>query len=111
MNCWRVIIQPRADSAALTAFAWIAERSPEAAARWLVGLRETIAKLANGPTFHPLAIEESARFGFPIREATYGRRRGVYRILFSVEAEVISILAIRHSAQNTLESLAEDEEA
>ncbi len=103
MSRFRVIIQPRAEAAALAAFAWLAERSPEAAARWLNGLRKAIAKLADGPTIHPFAVEESERFGLPIRQALYGRRRGVYRILYTVEADVISVLAIRHSAQDTIE--------
>lgn len=109
MTRYRVIIQPRAEAAALAAFAWIAERSPDAAARWLAGLRRAIVKLVNNPTLHPPAIEESERFGLPIRQALYGRRRGIYRILYNVEGEVISVLAIRHSAQDTIESITVDE--
>jgi len=99
VNRFVIVIQPRADAATLEAFTWIAERSPAAAARWLTGLRKAIAKLAEGPLRHPVALEESERFGLVIRQSLYGRRRGVYRILFSVEADVISVLAIRHSAQ------------
>ncbi len=108
MSRYRIIIQPRAEAAALTAFAWIAERSPEAAARWMAGLRKAIDKLASGPTRYPIAIEESERFGIPIRQALYGRCRGVYRIFYTVGADVISVLAIRHSAQNTMESLTDE---
>lgn len=99
MSRHRVIIQPRAEAEALAAFDWIAERSPDAADRWLTGLRKTIAKLTDDPTLHPLAAEASERFGLPIREALHGRHRGVY----TVEGDVISILAIRHSAQDELE--------
>jgi len=51
----------------------------------------------------PLAVEASERFGLPIREALYGKRPGVYRILYTVDDDVISVLAIRHSAQDELE--------
>jgi len=52
---------------------------------------------------HPLTVETSERFGFPIREALHGKRRGAYRILYTVEGEVITVLAVRHSAQDELE--------
>lgn len=109
MSRYRVVIQPRAEADALAGFAWIADRSPDAAARWLTGLRKAIAKLAKGPMLNPLAVEESERFGFPIRQALYGRRRGIYRILYGVEGKEISVLAIRHSAQDTLTSLTDEE--
>ena len=84
-------------------FRWIAEHSPAPAARWLVGLQKATAKLATYPERHPLAIEESERFGFPIRQSLYGRRRGIYRILYSIEGDTISVLAIRHSAQGSID--------
>jgi len=100
----RIVVQPRAEAEALAAFDWIAERSPNAADRWLTGLREAMAELAEHPLRHPLAVEASERFGISIREALYGKkRRGVYRILYTVEDDVISVLAIRHSAQDELE--------
>lgn len=103
MSHYQIVIQPRAEAEALAAFDWIAERSPNAAAHWLTGLREAIAKLADNPMLHPLAVETSERFGLPIREALHGKRRGIYRILYTVEDDVISVLAIRHSARDELE--------
>lgn len=52
---------------------------------------------------HPIAEEESERFGIPIRQMPYGRRRGTFRILFSIEGDAIYLHAIRHSAQDTIE--------
>lgn len=103
MSRYQVLIQPGAEAEALAAFDWIAERSPDAADRWLSGLRKAVAKLADHPALHPLAVEASERFGIPIRQALYGKRRGVYRILYTVEGDVISVLAIRHSAQDELQ--------
>ena len=77
MSRYRVIIQPRADAEALEAFRWLAERAPSAAARWYEGLQKATAKLARNPECNPIAVEESERFGIAIRQAVYGRRRGV----------------------------------
>lgn len=104
MKTYRVIVQPRADAEAMNSFLWIAERSASAAARWLTGLQKAIAKLAENPERHPLAVEESERLGIAIRQSLYGKRRGVFRILFHIDGDIISVLAIRHSAQDTIQS-------
>ena len=102
MTAYRVIVQPRARAEALANFRWKAEHSPQAAARWLTGLERAIAKLSDNPLRHAVAVEESERFGIEIRQCLYGKRRGVFRILFSIERDTISVLAIRHSAQDTI---------
>lgn len=100
---FRVIFTPRARADAVQAFRYIAERSPGAAARWYSGLEKAVAKLATMPERHPLAIEESERLGTPIRQMLYGKRRGIFRILFSIEGDAIYLHYIRHSAQDTSE--------
>lgn len=100
MNRFRLIVQPRAEAEVLAAFDWIAEPSPNAAAHWLTGLREAVAKIADQPMLHPLAVEVSEPFRLSIRQALYGKRRGIYRILDTIEDDVIHILAIRHAAQD-----------
>jgi hypothetical protein len=32
----------------------------------------------------------------------YGKRRGVYRVLFAIRSDTVHILTVRHSAQRTL---------
>ena len=100
MSRYRIVVQPRAEADALAAFDWIAERSPAAAEHWLTGLRKAMAEVADQPLLHPLDIEVSERFGLSIRQALYGKRRGTYRILYTVDDDVINVLAIRHSAQD-----------
>ncbi len=41
--------------------------------------------------------------GVTVREAIFGRRPGVFRIFFTVQGDVVSIVAIRHSAQGPIE--------
>jgi plasmid stabilization system protein ParE len=87
----------------MDAFRWIAERSEDAAVRWYSGLLKATAKRADKPERNPIAVEESERFGITIRQSLYGRKRGVYRILYSVEANTVSVLAIRHSSRDLIE--------
>lgn len=103
MSRFRIVIQPRARIDTIEAFSWIADRSEDAAIRWYAGLQRAIAKLANNPESNPIAAEESDRTGVVIRQSLYGRRRGVYRILYSVDQDVISVLGIRHSARGPVE--------
>jgi plasmid stabilization system protein ParE len=100
---YRIVTQPGARADARDAFRFILEQSPAAAARWFAGLEKVIAKIAEGPELYPVAVEESEQLGVTIRQALYGRRRGVYRILFAVEGETISVLFIRHSARGPIE--------
>jgi len=37
-----------------------------------------------------------------LRELLYGRRRNVYRILFTIDGQTVNVLRVRHSAQNRL---------
>jgi plasmid stabilization system protein ParE len=103
VSTFRVIILPKADADVLEAFAWIAERSPNAAARWLAGLRKAIGQLNKMPLRHPIALEESERFGVEFRQMTYGRKPGTYRILFTVEGYTVLLHYIRHSARDLIE--------
>jgi hypothetical protein len=82
---------------------WLADQSPDAGARWYVGLEKAVAKLRAFPERHPIAEDESEQLGFPLRQMLYGRRRGVYRIFFSGEADTVTLHYVRHSAQGPIE--------
>jgi len=72
------------------------------AGKWLAGLLQAIASLESDPNSFPLA-PESGTFHKPIRQLLYGKRRGIYRILFEIEGEVVKVLHIRHGARRFLE--------
>jgi plasmid stabilization system protein ParE len=91
--------QARAEAEA--AYEWIARQSPTRAARWYKGLFAKIDTLKTYPGRCPLA-PESAAFGEELRQLLYGKRGGVYRILFAIRGEVISVFSIRHSARGFL---------
>jgi len=43
---YRIVVTARARADAVEAFRWLADRSPEAAGRWYLGLEEAIVDLA-----------------------------------------------------------------
>ncbi len=70
------------------------------------GLFEAISSLATMPERCPL-IPEADEFATPIRQLPYGRRAGVYRIIFDVQSYpesrgLVRVLAIRHGARDTI---------
>lgn len=96
---YRVLVTPRAESDLKMVFGYLREAAPEAARRWLGGMRRTIKGLSKFPGSGPLAAE-SASFGEPIREALYGRgNRGTYRILYTVIGDTVFVLHVRHGAR------------
>ena len=81
--------------------AWRSQRSPLSAARLHAGLLAAIRTLANNPDRCPLA-DEAADLGLDLRELLYGRRRNVYRVLFTIEGQTVNVLRVRHAAQDRL---------
>ncbi len=100
---YHVVVTARARADAVQAFRWIADHSPDSAARWYVGLEKAIAKLSSMPERHPTAEDESQQLGVTLRQMLYGRRRGIYRLLFSIDGDIVTLHYVRHSAQGPIE--------
>ena len=95
---YRVITQPDAEAEAEEAFRWFYEQSPEAAVRWYHGLREAIQSLAEHPHRCPVAPEAEG-FSEEVRQLLYGKRRGIYRILFLIRGHTVHVIGVRHGAR------------
>jgi plasmid stabilization system protein ParE len=100
---YRVVVTATARVDAMAAFHWLADRSPDAAARWYRGLQKAITSLKTMPNRHPIAQDESEQLGITLRQKLYGRRKGVYRLLFSIEGSTVTLHYIRHSARGLLD--------
>lgn len=99
---YRIEIEPEAEAGIDEAYHWLFERSPESAERWRQQLAEKLQSLAENPERCPLAHEErSIERG--IREILFGRRRGIYRILFDIRGDTVRILHVRHGARRSLD--------
>ena len=100
---YRIVFTARARADTLEQFLYLADRSPDAAERWYTGLDKAIAKLSTLAERHPIAEDESEQLGITLRQMVYGRRRGVFRILFSIEGDTVTLHYVRHSAQGPIE--------
>jgi plasmid stabilization system protein ParE len=80
----------------------IAEHSLERAEKWYRGLFEKIETLKKYPRRCPRA-PESEDYGEELLYLTYGKRGGVYRILFTIRDDVIRIVALHHGARGSIE--------
>jgi plasmid stabilization system protein ParE len=94
---YRVLIQPTAKGELRKAYRWLHEESPAVAARWLDNLLKKTQTLETHPERCPLAPENDF-FEETIRQLLYGKKHGVYRILFTVRGDTVDILHIRHAA-------------
>lgn len=101
---YHVLITARARADAVEALRWIADRSPAAGNRWYLGLAKAIAGLEQSPEKHPVAEDETAQLGFALRQKLYGRRKGIYRLLFSIEGDTVVVHYIRHTARGQIET-------
>jgi plasmid stabilization system protein ParE len=98
---YKLIIQPQAIADLDEAYRWIAERSPENAARWFNRFLERLQTLKRFPDRCDVA-PESKEIGQVIRQLLYGRRGGVYRAMFVVRGQEVHVLHIRHAARHTM---------
>jgi plasmid stabilization system protein ParE len=108
---YRVVIQPRAERDIRTAALGILGRSGSRATalRWARNLHAKIAGLTTTPRRCPVDPDSDV-YGEEVRVLLYGKRRGVYRVLFAIRGDTVHVLTVRHSAQRSLaEEMAEDE--
>ena len=98
---YRVITQPPAENEIEEAVRWIAKESPARAVKWYMGLVNAIGSLSTFPERCPLAPEDDA-FEEEIRQLLFGKRHGVYRVLFTIRGQTVYVLHVRHSAREPL---------
>lgn len=100
MSAYQVQVTGRAKQELREASAWIAADAPETAERWVHGFWTAIESLSTFPRRCSLAGEH-ARFPYELRQLLYGRSRS-YRAIFTIQEDVVTVLAIRHAKQADL---------
>ena len=71
--------------------------------RWRVGLlTSVIPALETDPHHYPEA-DEAADLGIDLRVLLHGRRRHVYRVLFTIDGQTVNVHRVRHAAQDRLQ--------
>jgi plasmid stabilization system protein ParE len=97
---FRVETTPSAERDAQAILEWLLdEQAGETGLRWFLNLEHAIESLSRLPKRCALALE-SERFPFEVRQLLYGRRPHVYRILFTIEGDIVYILHIRHGRRS-----------
>lgn len=98
---YRIEISSIAEAAADRIFLRLSKVvSSEQASQWYEGLLEAIESLSVMPKRCSLA-KENEYFSQEIRQLLYGKKRNLYRILFTVleDSSTVRILHIRHALQ------------
>src|ERR1700729_4510458 len=95
---YRVSLAAPAETDAYAAFERIREAAPMHAEKWLTGLFKAIFSLDEIPARCPV-IPEAKELGFPARHLLYGKRRGVYRIIFHIreDEQHVRVLRVWHA--------------
>ena len=73
------------------------------------GVRAKIDTLRANPGRY-LVDPDSDAYGQEVRVLLFGKRRGVYRILFTIQGDVVQVLTGRHAARWSLREELENEE-
>ncbi len=93
---FRVEISLRAEQDAESILEWLlSEKTGRVGIDWFLALDDAFASLSEFPERCPIA-PESARFHVEVRQLLYGRKPHVYRILFTIAADTVTVLHIRH---------------
>lgn len=97
---YRVIVSPNAKSDLRGYFLNAAEHAPRTAERWLGRFENALASLSTNPERCALAPENDA-VDAEIRQLLFGKRRSMFRALFTVVKDEVHILHIRRATMQT----------
>ena len=77
------------------------QQAGDAGLRGFQGLRDAVASLEDSPRRCALALESKV-FAFEVRQLLYGNKPHVYRVLFTIEGDTVTLLHIRHGRRMPL---------
>ncbi len=98
---YQVELTRRARQDANSTVDYLEQFSVAAAERWYAALEMAIESLKQLPQRAGIA-PEAEEMGIELRQLLFGKRRAVYRILFTVEGDKVTVWRVRHSAQDSL---------
>lgn len=98
---FEVRLMPSAKADIFEIRTYLMEHDVDAADRWLWACSRAITSLREMPTRCPISVE-SAAFDVEVREHLFGKKRNVYRILFSIQKTKVNVLRVRSTRQQRL---------
>ena len=97
---FRVDVTPRAQQDLDRIYDWVVSSAPIAGQRWFERFENSILRLSNFPKRCPVETKLSSRRQ-TIRKLVFGTTRHKYRVYFTIRAEVVMVLHIRHGSRKT----------
>jgi plasmid stabilization system protein ParE len=91
---FRVVVTARATNDLRAAYLRAAQHAPQTAKRWFNRFEAALQTLSSHPQRCSLA-PESETANLEIRQFLFGKGRSIYRALFTVQDEEVSVLHIR----------------
>jgi plasmid stabilization system protein ParE len=79
----------------------LAQEAGETGVRWFRKLKDAVASLSEFPERCVIA-PENKDFPFEVRQLLYGRKPHQYRVLFTIDVDMVVILHIRHGRRRHL---------
>jgi plasmid stabilization system protein ParE len=99
---YRVRVTAKAEGDVDAKLSWFHQRAEtDAGRRWFSHLMAKLATLETHPQRCAIA-SESDDVGDEIRELLFGKRLGVYRIIFKIEGRTVHILRVWHAARDRI---------
>ena len=97
-----VDLRPRACDDIRRNAGWLARHvSPQSAARWHAAIDKSIRSLATNPERCPEA-DEASILGIDLRVLFHGRKPQLFRVLFTIDTQTVTVHRILHAAQDYL---------
>ncbi len=78
---------------------WISRRAPVSAARWQAAILESIESLDQNPQRYEI-IEEAQKLGQEVRHYLFGKRRNVFRVLFTIDGDTVVVRHVRRASRD-----------
>ena len=97
---FRVDIAPRAQQDLDRIYDWVVSNAPIAGQRWFERFENSILSLSNFPNRCPVEPKLSSH-RLTIRKLLFGTTGHKYRVYFTVRAEVVTILYVRHGSRRS----------
>ena len=99
-----VVFQRRADADVRNEIAWQeATLGLRAADRWRTGFLSFVIGALEADPHRYQRADEAGELGVDLRELLHGRRRQVFRVLFTIDGETVNVLRVRHSTRDRLQ--------
>lgn len=94
----RALFTRRASQQVAANYDWLTERSRRAADRWRDSLLAAIDTLATDAGRHPRTDHDTG--DRDIRQMLHGRRRSVYRVLYEIVGDTVTVHRVLHATQD-----------